>query len=120
MTAHSPRPYYTSARIDMSLALSGYLRSPSGKLRYIRGLDTIMADAVSAQAHLLWYASGHIACCDWRRRVILLDPWLWRHKVWVVRLVVSHELGHCVVGPNDARVRLWQEQRYGDLIHPLQ
>lgn len=102
-------------RVDLSLALDGYLRSPDGRrTRHVLGLDRIARDTLSAGATVLWADTpnnnaGHCLC---DAGVILLAPWLINCRPWFIRDVWSHELAHILVGPSQHRARLWQWLRY--------
>lgn len=106
---------------DMARAMDGYLTTPEGRPgRYVWGLDVIAREVMRVGATIVWGQPviSTIACYCADRRQIVLAPWL--HWVYGPQLktIITHELGHAVVGMNDLLVQPWQRQHFGELLLP--
>lgn len=105
--------------LDLTWLLLGYLWSADGtKITYVHGLEQIAYDIERFGASVWWAdeREPRAAYCRWRERRIVLAPWLHQADGWYVRYVLSEELAHSVVGPDEQRARLWQTERYGELV----
>lgn len=74
-------------------------------------LNILLADAEVYWADERESRAGY---CRWRERCIVLAPWLWQVRPWVLKSVLAHELAHALVGPSQERARQWQTMVYGD------
>lgn len=107
-----------SERIDLTWAEDDYLWQ-GGHLRRLQHLHDLVRDAEALDATILWEErAGLLGCCDLRRRIIRLAPWLFWSDSWYFRRVLSHELGHLAAGFDEERVRCWQQLHYAELIDP--
>lgn len=110
------------APLDLRLAAEGYLRAEDGRTRHIPGLDQIARDIVREQIRVLWNPGLETRPARTRlwRREIELSPTVFDHSGAIVRDVLTHELGHCVVGRDCERAREWQQCRYGHILPQIE
>jgi predicted SprT family Zn-dependent metalloprotease len=104
--------------IDLRLAAEGYLRALDGRTRHIPGLDQIAQHIVREQVRVVWNPGleGRPARTRLWLREIELAPSVYDQSGAIVRDVLTHELGHCVVGRDCERAREWQQGRYGHIL----
>jgi hypothetical protein len=104
--------------VDMELARAGLLELPDGRLLSVVELERIAADIDHYTVRMLWadVPDNKLGHCHRESRTILIDPEIWTLSCWDIRAVITHELGHVVVGSDDQEVRAWQIRRYGDLV----
>jgi hypothetical protein len=108
-----------TAPVDMTLLRTGLLMLPDGHLLCgIDGLERIAADIDRFRVTMLWadVPHGQLGLCHRESRTLLIDPEIWTLSYWEIRAVITHELGHVIVGPDDDDVIAWQIYRYGDLV----
>jgi hypothetical protein len=103
----------------------GWLRSQEGQKRYVPGLDVIGKDmqtlAPGVPVHwndpVTYKGKDVIAVARLDYPEIVIAPRLFRQVDWWIRRILSHELGHMVTDSLDEdEVRVWQAERYGDLV----
>lgn len=104
----------------LDYARAGWLRSPWGTVRHIRGIDRLAADTLYAGASVWWDTAdgAQAGRAIVSSRQIVLAAWLFPLVPFIVRRVWAEELAHVHVGLSDAKAVEWR-QRYGDLLEPV-
>lgn len=107
--------------IDLDYARCGYLTLPSGRPRPLLSIETLAADAQRLGARLFWadLPPDRAGACDCLQRRIYLARWIAPARGPFLRRVLTNELAHITVGPNEERARWWQWRVYGDLLLPV-
>lgn len=120
MSAHGrPLPVDRSrVESDVELIADGYLWPPGGRPRRVTGLEAIGEELIRDGIRVSWGdALGRLAVSYLLRLEIVLAPRLVRCAPEVIRDVLTHELGHCVLGTAACeKVRAWQEEEWGELL----
>lgn len=106
--------------LDLDYAAAGWLLSPWGRVRAVRGIDRLAADARTLGASVWWDCSdgARAGYCVIGRREIVLAAWLFWCSPYLIRRCLGEELAHIVVGPSEERAAGWRERRYGELVYP--
>lgn len=105
--------------LDLDWARAGYLRLPDGKLKAVRGIELLAADALRLQTTVFWsldIPDGKLGYSNRECRGVLLDPRLFLSYPYAFREVFGEELGHIAAGSSDDQARQWAIRRYGELI----
>lgn len=103
---------------DLWLMAGGYLWPPGSRPQWVQGIDLIALDMILAGVTIRWGrpATGKLASCAWWCCRITLDPELVEYDHDAIRDLLAHELAHCLAGPSCIRARLWQQQRYREML----
>lgn len=114
----------TSPRLDLDLALHGYVTGPHGGQRFVHGADVLARDTILYGCTLEWgqpTLSGRPVGAlvnYWAGRIIFAD-WLYLADAPYLRYVWTHELAHVLFRTgNEERIREMQCRRWPDLLLP--